>query len=171
MAGDREKAGFYLGKVKKQEQKEKVLSWFLGKNVKVSVNEIQKVREKILLDRLKINDDPEERFLLLVKLKDFEGALEEINKVNGDKKEVLLSKLEAALGNYWEAYQRLSRSKQREDFTGERALLAFQSGNTELALCLLSKTEINPVKKQLYLTAILRETTEKYKRIRPLIRG
>ncbi len=171
VAGDREKADFYLGKIKKPEQKEKVISWFLGKNVKISINEIQEVREKVLLDRLKIKDDPQERFLLLVKLKDFEGALEEINKVNGEKKEVLLSKLEAALGNCWDAYQRLSRLKQRENFTEERALLAFESGNNELALSLLLQTDMNPIKKQLYLTVMLRETTDKYKKIRPLIRG
>jgi tetratricopeptide (TPR) repeat protein len=170
VAGDRGKADFYLGKVKKQEEKEKVLSWFLGKNVKVSIKEIQEVRKDILLDRLKITDDPEERFLLLVKLKDFDGALEEINKVNDEKKEVLLSNLEAELGNYWEAYQRLSKLKPGEDFSERRALLAFRSGNAELALSLLSNADMNPVKKQLYVTAMLQEATEKYKKIRPLIR-
>jgi len=171
VAGDKEKAGFYLEKVKTQNEKERVLSWFLGKKAKVSIEEIQRMRRNVLLDRLRITDDTEERVLLYLKLKDFEGALEEIHKINDKKKEFLLSKLEAVLGNYWEAYQRLSGSEQKGEFAEERALLAFHSGNTELALSLLSKTEMNPIKKQSYLASMLRETTEKYKRIRPLIRG
>ncbi len=171
VAGDKEKARFYLEKVKKQEEKEKVLSWFLGKNIKVGLKEIQKMKKRILLDRLEITDDPEERFFLYIKLKDFDEALKEIEKVNDEKKEVLLSDLEAELGNYWEAYQRLSRLKQREDFLEKRALLAFKSGKTELSLSLLSKTNMNPIKKKVYVATMLREATEKYKRIRPLMRG
>jgi len=171
VAGDKEKARFYLGKVKEQEEKEKVLSWFLGKNVKVGLKEIQEMRKRILLDRLEITDDPEERFFLYIKLKDSDEALKEIEKVNDEKKEVLLSDLEAELGNYWEAYQRLSRLKQREDFLEKRVLLAFKSGKTELSLSLLSKTNMNPIKKKVFVATMLREATEKYKRIRPLMRG
>jgi hypothetical protein len=78
--------------------------------------------------------------------------------------------MEAALGDYWEAYQHLSNLKEREDFMESRALFAFNSGNAELALSLLSKADIDPVKKKLYVSSMLREATGKYKRIRPLIR-
>ena len=145
--------------------------WFLGKGVKVSINEIQDVREQILLDRLKMTDSPEERVHLYLKLKKFEEAFEEIKEVDDKKREILLSDLEAELGDYWEAYRRLSSLESREDLTKKRALLAFYSGNTELALSLLSKTEMNPMEKKLYVSSMIREATEKYKRIRPLIRG
>jgi tetratricopeptide (TPR) repeat protein len=170
IAGNKEKAGFYLGKVKKLGDKEKVLLWFLGGKVKVGIKEIEEVRKQILFDRLKMKDLPEERILLYIKLKDFEKAFEELEKVDDEKREILLSRLEAELGDYWNAYQRLSKLESREAFAERRMLLAFYSGNTELALSLLSKTDMNPVKKKLYTTSMLRESTEKYKRIRPLIR-
>jgi len=170
IAGDKEKAGFYLEKVKELGGKEKVLLWFLGKEVKVSIKEVEDVRRQLLLDRLKMADFPEERVLLYIKLKDLERAFEEIEKVGDEKREVLLSSLESELGDYWGAYQRLSKLKSREDYMERRTLLAFYSGNTELALSLLSKTEMDPMKKKLYVSAMLREATEKYKRIRPLIR-
>ena len=170
VAGDKEKCGFYLGKVKKLDSKEKVLLWFLGKEEKVSINEIQEVREQILLDRLKMTDIPEERVFLYLKLKKFEDAFEEIKEVENNKKEILLSNLEAELGDYWSAYRRLSSLESSGDLIKKRALLAFYSGNTELALSLLSKTDMNPMERRLYVSSMLREATEKYKRIRPLIR-
>jgi len=170
IAGDKEKAGFYLEKIKDLGEKEEVLLWFLGKKAKVSIEKIQEIREQVLLDRLKLTDIPEERVLLYIKLKNFEKAFEEIEKVEDEKKEVLLSDLEAELGDYWSAYQRLTSLESREEFIKKRALLAFYSGNAELALSLLSKTEMNPMEKKLYVSSMLREATEKYKRIRPLIR-
>ncbi len=170
IAGNKEKCDFYLRKVKEPGSKEKVLLWFLGKKVKVSIGEIQEVREQILLDRLKMTDIPEERVLLYLKLKKFENAFEEIEKVDNEKREILLSDLEAELGDYWGAYRRLSRLESREDLIKKKAMLAFYSGNTELALSLLSKTDMNPKEKSLYVSSMLREATEKYKRIRPLIR-
>ncbi len=170
IAGDKEKAGFYLAKVKNLGEKEEALLWFLGKKVKVNIEKIQAIRKQILLDRLKLTDVPEERVLLYIKLKKFEKAFEEIGKVEDEKKEVLLSDLEAELGDYWSAYQRLTSSESREEFIKKRALLAFYSGNAELALSLLSKAEMNPMEKKLYVSSMLRDATEKYKRIRPLIR-
>jgi tetratricopeptide (TPR) repeat protein len=170
IAGDKGKAGFYLGKVKEPGDKEKVLLWFLGKDVKVSTKEIEEVRRQVLLDKLKMTDLPEERVLLYIKLKDFERAFRETEKVDGEKREALLSSLEAELGNYWGAYQRLSNLESREAFTEKRTLLAFYSGNTELALSLLSKTDMNPIKKKSYISSMLREAAEKYRKIRPLIR-
>jgi tetratricopeptide (TPR) repeat protein len=170
VAGDKEKASFYLEKVKKLGDKEKVLLWFLGENVKVSINEIEGVRRQVLLDRLKMTDIPEERVLLYIKLKDLESAFEEIEKVGNERREVLLSILESEVGDYWGAYQRLSHLETKEDYIEKRMLLAFYGGNTELALSLLSKTEMNPMKKKSYVSAMLKEATEKYKRIRPLIR-
>jgi hypothetical protein len=170
IAGDKEKSDFYLGKIKKLDSKEKVLLWFLGKGTKVSIKEVQEVREQILLDRLKMTDIPEEKVRLYLKLKRFEDAFEEIKEVDDKKREVLLSDLEAELGDYSGAYRRLSSLESREDLTKKRALLAFYSGNTELALGLLSNTDINPMERRVYVSSMLREATEKYKRIRPLIR-
>ena len=170
VAGDKEKAGFYLEKVKKLGETEEVLLWFLGKKVKVNIEKIQEVRKQVLLDRLKMTEVPEERVLLYIKLKKFEEAFEEIGKVEDEKKEVLLSDLEADLGDYWGAYQRLTSLESREELIKKRALFAFYSGNAELALSLLSKTEMNPMEKKLYVSSMLRDATEKYKSIRPLIR-
>lgn len=170
VAGDREKANFYLEKVKEPGDTEKVLLWFLGKDVKVNIKEIQEIRKQVLIDRLKITDVPEKRVLLYLKLKDFDKAFKEIEKVNDEKREILLSELEAELGNYWEAYQRLSEVDLKEDFLEKRALFAFYSGKPELALSLLAETEMNPMKKKSYVSSMLKEATERYKRIRPLIR-
>ncbi len=170
VAGDMEKAELYLKKIGEPSDKEKVLLWFLGKNVKVSIKEIQEVRKEVLLDRLKMTDSPEEKVYLYIKLKDFENAFEEIEKVDKEKREVLLSLIEAELGDYWGAYRRLSHLKNKEAFLERRALLAFYSGNAELSLSLLSKTEMDPVKKNLYISKMLSEATDSYKKIRPLIR-
>ena len=123
-----------------------------------------------MLDKLKMTDIPEERVRLYLKLKRFEDAFEEIKEVDDKKREILLGDLEAELGDYWGAYRRLSSLVSSENLTKKRALLAFYSGNAELALGLLSKTDMNPMERRLYVSSMLREATEKYKRIRPLIR-
>jgi len=170
VARDMEKADLYLNKIKHPNNKEKVLLWFRGKKVKVSIKEIKEVRRQVLLDRLKMADLLEERVLLYLKLEEFEKAFQEIKEIEGETKEILLSKIEAEIGDYWGAYRRLSNLENKKNFLEKRALLAFYSGKPELALSLLSKTEMNPIKKQAYASTILREATDSHKTIMPLIR-
>jgi tetratricopeptide (TPR) repeat protein len=170
LSGNHEKAGQYLDKLKEPGSKERVLLWFLGEKSKVSIKEIEEVKKQILLDRIKITDSPEERAYLYIKSKDFGKAFEETKELDKEKREILLSVIQEELKDYWGAYQRLSRLEDKDAFMERRALLAFYSGNTELALSLLSKTEMDPARKNSYITAMLREATEEYRRIRPLIR-
>ena len=170
VARDMEKADLYLNKIKKPNNKEKVLLWFRGENVKVSIKEIQEVRRQVLLDRLKMAGSLEERVLLYLKLEEFGKAFEAIMEIEGETKEVLLSKIEAEIGDYWGAYRRLSNLKNKKNFLEKRALLAFYSGKAELALSLLSKAEMDPIKKQAYVSSMLREATDLRKTIMPLIR-
>ncbi len=170
VAGDIENVDLYLKKVKNPGDREKVLSWFLGKNVKVSVKEIQEVRKQVLIDKLKMTDSPEEKVSLFIKLNDIEKAFEEIERVKEEERDVLLSSIEAELGDFWGAYRRLSHLKNKEAFLEKRALFAFYGGNAELALCLLSKADMDPVKKKAYCSLMLKEATDSYKKIRPLIR-
>jgi tetratricopeptide (TPR) repeat protein len=170
LSGNFEKAGFYLGKLKEPGSKEKVLLWFLGKKSKVSVKEIEEVKKQVLLDRIKITESPEGRAYLYIKVKDFDKAYEEIKNLDTEKREILLSVIQEETKDYWGAYQRLTRLETKDDFMERRALLAFYSGNTELALSLLSQTEMEPAKKNSYISMMLREATDEYRRIRPLIR-
>jgi tetratricopeptide (TPR) repeat protein len=170
VARDMEKADHYLNMIKKPNDKEKVLLWFRDKTVKVSVKEIQAVRREVLLDRLKIADSVENRVKLYIQLEEFEKAFEETKEVEGEKKEVLLSEIEAAIGNYWNAYNRLTNLKNKEEVLEKRALFAFYSGKPELALSLLSKTEMDPIKKKAYVSSMLKEATDSCKKIMPLIR-
>jgi tetratricopeptide (TPR) repeat protein len=165
-----EKAGFYLDKLKEPGGKEKVLLWFLGKKSKVSVKEIEEVHKQILLDRIKITDSAEERAYLYIKLKDFDNAFEETKNLDEAKKDILVSVIQEELKDYWGAYQRLSKLEAKDDLMERRALLAFYSGSTELALSLLAKAEMDPARKNSYISTMLREATEEYRRIRPLIR-
>lgn len=170
VARDMEKADEYLNKIKKPNDKEKVLLWFRGKNVKVSIKEIKEVRKQVHLDRLKMTDSVEERVLLYLKLGNFEKAFEEVKEMEGETKEILLSEIEASIGEYWSAYRRLSNLKNKKNFLEKRAFLAFYSGKPELALSLLSQTEMDPMKKQAYVSSILKEAADSRKKIMPLIR-
>ena len=170
VARDMKKVDEYLNKIKKPNNKEKVLLWFRGKNLKVSPQEIQEVRRQVLLDRLKMADSVEEKVLLYLKLEEFEKAFEEAKEIEGETKEVFLSEIEAEIGEYWNAYRRLSKLKNKKNFQEKRALLAFYSGKPELALSLLSQTEMDPIRKKGYVSSILREAADSRKKIMPLIR-
>lgn len=170
VAGNPERAEKCLKKLKKPGDRGKVLLWFLGKNVEASIKKIKEERERILRDRIRVTESPEKRAYLHMKLNAFDEAVEVAKELEEEKRELILSVIQEKLGDYWGAYQRLSRLSSKNDFRERRALLAFNSGQPELALGLLSKTEMNPVRKKQLLSLILRETMEDYSRIKPLIR-
>ncbi|MEO0293925.1 MAG: tetratricopeptide repeat protein [candidate division WOR-3 bacterium] len=171
LLGNIEKAKFYGEKIKNPGKKEKVLLWFLGQEMPLSLSEIQEIRKEIIFDKIKIAESSEEKAYLYIKIKEYGKAMEEIEKLEGEKKEIILSLIEEELKNYWDGYIRLSKLENKDDYLERRALLAFYSGRVELALKLMKKFPGNPIKKKAYISQMIRESIEPYRKIKPLIRG
>ncbi len=167
---DYDKAKFYLSSLPSPERREEILLWFLGEDREVSFEEIEDLRIKILNDMAKITESPERRAYLYTQLEKYEEAYIEIQKVRGDKKEILVSLIQLKIGNYTGAYQRLSRLEQTEDVKKLRVFAALFSGNPEISLGLLTGIKMEPARKNKYISAILKDSARKYRSIKPLIR-
>lgn len=167
---DYDKAKFYLSSLPSPERREEILLWFLGEDREASFEEIEDLRIKILNDMAKITESPERRAYLYTQLEKYEEAYIEIQKVRGDKKEILVSLIQLKIGNYTGAYQRLSRLEQTEDVKKLRVFAALFSGNPEISLGLLTGIKMEPARKNKYISAILKDSARKYRSIKPLIR-
>ncbi|MEA1913611.1 MAG: hypothetical protein U9N06_07290 [candidate division WOR-3 bacterium] len=167
---DYDKAKFCLSSLLTPERREKILLWFLGEDREASFKEIEDLRIKILNDIAKITESPEKRAYLYIQLEKYEKAYIEIQKVRGDKKEILVSLIQLKIGNYTGAYQRLSGLEQTEDVKKLRVFAALFSGNPEISLGLLTGIKMEPARKNKYISAILKDSARKYRSIKPLIR-
>ncbi len=85
LEGEKEKAKENLRVLKEDSELKRVLLWSLGAGERPSLEEIERVRKKILEDKIELEEEPERRFFMLIKKGDYARA-EEIAK---EKKRLL----------------------------------------------------------------------------------
>jgi tetratricopeptide (TPR) repeat protein len=167
---DCEKAKLYLKSISNPTRKEEILLWWLGENIDINLKEIDESRRNILYDMIKVADSNEKRAKLYIELQEYDKAYEEIKKIEGDRKEILISSIELKIGDYETAYNRLSKVKQTDEVKFLRYIASLRSRNYGLSLKLLSNIDINPDLKNKFVSGILKESLSGYSSIHPIIR-
>ncbi len=167
---DWKKAELYLKSVPDPTRKEEILLWWLGKDIEVSPKEIEESRREILYNMVTITQLPERRAQLFIELEEYEKAYNEIKRISGDKKEILISMIELKLGNYESAYQKLTQLEQTDEVVLLKYYATLRSRNYRLSLGLLSRMEIDPELKKKFISGILKDSANEYASISPIIR-
>ena len=167
---DWEKARLYLKSISNTTRKEEILLWWLGEDIKINSKEIDESRRNILYDMIKIADSNEKRAKLYIELQEYDKAYKEIKKIEGDRREILISLIELKIGEYETAYNRLSKVKQTDEVKFLRYIASLRSRNYDLSLKLLSNIDINPDLKNKFMSGILKESISEYSSIHPIIR-
>ncbi len=167
---DREKAKLYLKSISNPSRKEEILLWWLGDNIEINLKEIDESRIDILYDMIKVAESNEKRVKLYIELQEYDKAYEEIKKIEGDRKEILISLIELKIGDYETAYNRLLKVKQTDEVKFLRYIASSRSRNYALSLKLLSNIDINPDLKNKFVSGILKESISGYSSIHPIIR-
>ena len=168
--GKRKKAKQYLESYSKPSRKEEILLWWLGKDIDISPKELKDMRKDILHDMIEVSESPDRRARLYIELKEFEKAYKEIENIEGEERDILISMIDLKVGNYNIAYQRLKRLKPSPEVNHLRYQATLHSRNFGLSLALLRELKMEPEMKKQYMQRILLDSNSKYNMIKPILR-
>lgn len=166
----KEKAKELLQEVTEQTVEDEMLKWYLGQEIEVKPDGIKDFRKNILKDKLNFKESPYERAEIMIELEDYENAYREVKKIDGVKREIILSKIELKLGNYDIAYNRLNNIEDNEEVLKLKYYATIKRNDHKISLNILPHLNLSPEETKKQMTSILDKSCRDFKQIRPILR-